>query len=111
MMLLKFFAMITDISIVIAFSAPRIPQQNRVFERKNKSLQEMARTILLEFSMPNTFFSRSPYIGCYIQIRVFTHPFHKLTPFESWCDEKPKVDYFHVFGSTCYVLIPKIAFV
>ena len=30
------------------FSSPRTPQQNGVIERKNRSLQEMAKTILLE---------------------------------------------------------------
>ena len=30
------------------FSSPRTPQQNGVIERKNKSLQKMARTMLLE---------------------------------------------------------------
>ena len=30
------------------FSAPRTPQQNRVIERKNRTLEEMGRTMLCE---------------------------------------------------------------
>ena len=34
------------------FSAPRTPQQNGVVERKNRTLEEMARTMLSEYSLP-----------------------------------------------------------
>ena len=37
------------------FSAPRTPQQNGVVERKNRSLQEMARTMLNENNLPKYF--------------------------------------------------------
>ena len=37
------------------FSAPRTPQQNGVVEMKNRTLQEMARTILHENNLPNYF--------------------------------------------------------
>ena len=37
------------------FSAPRTPQQNGVVERKNKSVEELARTMLNETSLPKYF--------------------------------------------------------
>jgi len=37
------------------FPTPRTPQQNRVVERKNRSLQEMARTMLNDHSTPKYF--------------------------------------------------------
>ena len=37
------------------FSTPRNPQQNGVVERKNRNLQEMARTMLNEHSLPKYF--------------------------------------------------------
>ena len=37
------------------FSAPRTPQQNGVVERKNRTLQEMARTMLNENGLPKYF--------------------------------------------------------
>ena len=33
-------------------SCPRTPQQNGVVERKNRTLQEMARTMLSEYGLP-----------------------------------------------------------
>ena len=37
------------------FSAPRTTQQNSVVERKNRSLEELARTMLNENNMPKYF--------------------------------------------------------
>ncbi len=37
------------------FSSPRVPQQNSVVERKNRSLVEMARTMLDEYHTPRKF--------------------------------------------------------
>ena len=37
------------------FSAPRTPQQNGVVERKNRSLEELARTMLNETNCLNIF--------------------------------------------------------
>jgi len=39
------------------FYAPRTPQQNEVVERKNMSLEELARTILSESSLPKYFWA------------------------------------------------------
>lgn len=36
------------------FSAPRIPQQNEVVERKNRTLQEIDGTLLAENQLPKT---------------------------------------------------------
>jgi transposase InsO family protein len=37
------------------FSAPRVPRQNRVMERKNRTLVEMARMMLDEHRTPRRF--------------------------------------------------------
>ena len=37
------------------FSTPRNPQQNGLVERKNRNLQEIARTMLNEHSLPKYF--------------------------------------------------------
>ena len=37
------------------FSAPRTPQQNGVVERRNRTLEEMARTMLCENNLPKYF--------------------------------------------------------
>ena len=37
------------------FASPRTPEQNRVAEQKNRTLIEMARTMLVESQLPRTF--------------------------------------------------------
>ena len=37
------------------FSGPRIPEQNRVVERKNRALEDMTRTILIASGLPRNF--------------------------------------------------------
>ena len=44
-----------NLGIEHQFSSPRTPQQNGVVERKNMSIQEMARTMLNEKASPQYF--------------------------------------------------------
>ena len=37
------------------FSAPRTPQQNRVVGRKNRTLVNIARTMIIESNLPQSF--------------------------------------------------------
>jgi len=41
--------------IIHSFSAPRTPQHNGVVERKNRSLEDLARTMLNEYDLPKYF--------------------------------------------------------
>jgi transposase InsO family protein len=59
------------------FSAPRVPQQNGVIERKNRTLVEMARTMLDEHMTPRRFWadaiSTASYISHWIFLRSILH--------------------------------------
>jgi hypothetical protein len=48
------------------FSAPCVPQQNRVVERKNHTLVDMARAMLDEDRTPRRFWADAISIACYI---------------------------------------------
>ncbi len=85
------------------FSAPRTPQQNRVVERKNRTLEEMARTMLCESNLPKYFWGEAINTSCHILNRVLLRPIIKKTPYELWKNRKPKVNYFHIFGCRCFV--------
>nr|GEX39310.1 retrovirus-related Pol polyprotein from transposon TNT 1-94 [Tanacetum cinerariifolium] len=54
------------------FSAPRTPQSNGVAERKNKTLQEMSRTMLNEQSLPQKFWCYSQNSKAYIVLNKHT---------------------------------------
>ena len=62
------------------FLAPRTLQQNGVVERKNKTLQEMARTMLNENNLPKYFCTETIDISCYVLNRVLLRPILKKTP-------------------------------
>jgi len=64
------------------FSAPRTPQQNVVVERKNRSLEELTRTMLNENSLPKYFWADAINTASYVLNRVLIRPILKKTPYE-----------------------------
>jgi transposase InsO family protein len=64
------------------FSTPRVGQQNRVMERKNCTLVEMARTMLNEHGTPMHFWADAISTACYVSNRIFLRSILLLTPFE-----------------------------
>ena len=89
------------------FSAPYTPQQNGVVERKNRTLIDMARTMLGEFKTPERFWSEAVNTACHAINRVYLHRLLKKTSYELLTGNKPNVSYFRVFGSKCYILVKK----
>ena len=55
------------------FSAPYTPQQNGVVERKNKTLIDMARTMLDEYKTPDRFCAEAINTACYSIHRLYLH--------------------------------------
>jgi len=82
----KFSKFCEKTGILHNFSAPRTPQQNGVVERKNISLEELARTMLSEFSLPKYFWVDVVSTSCYVMNRVLIKPILKKT-FCFLCDE------------------------
>ncbi|KAL8093557.1 hypothetical protein AgCh_035440 [Apium graveolens] len=86
------------------FSAPRTPQQNGVVERKNRTLQETARTLLHESKLPRKFCAEAVHTSCYVLNRVLIHPILLKTPYELLKKRTPNISYFRVFGSKYFIL-------
>jgi hypothetical protein len=91
-------------SIDQQFSAPHVPQQNRVVERKNRTLVEMARTMLDEHGTPRRFWADAISTACYLSNRIFLRSILLLTPFELRFGRKSFVSHFRPFGCKCFVL-------
>ncbi|GJQ96626.1 retrovirus-related pol polyprotein from transposon TNT 1-94 [Tanacetum coccineum] len=89
------------------FSAPRTPQSNGVVERKNRTLQEMSRTMLNEQSLPQKFWCNAVDTSTYILNRILIRAILGKTPYELLRGRKPILDYFRVFGSKCFILNTK----
>ena len=89
------------------FSCARTPQQNGVVERKNRSLQEMARTMLNEHHLPKYFWAEAVNTACFVTNRVVVRKSLNKTPYELWKGRKPNISFFKVFGCKCFVLNTK----
>ena len=89
------------------FSFPRTPQQNGVVERKNRTIQECARTLLSDSKLPKHFWAEAVATACYILNRILIRPLTNKTPYELLFNKKPKVSYFRIFGSKCFILNTK----
>jgi transposase InsO family protein len=55
------------------FSSPYTPQQNGVVERKNKTLLDMARTMLDEYKTPDRFWVEAINTACYSVNPLYLH--------------------------------------
>ena len=68
--------------IIHEFSSPRTPQQNGVVERKNRSLQEMPRTLLHENNPAKHFWAEAVKTACYVQNRIYIRPLLNKAAYE-----------------------------
>jgi transposase InsO family protein len=80
------------------FSAPCVPQQNGVVDRKNHTLVEMAMMMLDEHRTPRRFWADAISTACYISNRIFLHLILHLTSFELRFGRKPSVSHLRPFG-------------
>ncbi|KAJ4812770.1 polyprotein [Rhynchospora pubera] len=88
-------------------TVPRSPQQNGIVERKNRTILNMARTMLKRKSMPKEFWAEAVACAVYLSNRSPTKSLKKITPQEAWSGWKPSVKHLRVFGSIAYVHIPQ----
>ncbi|GKB85535.1 retrovirus-related pol polyprotein from transposon TNT 1-94, partial [Tanacetum coccineum] len=80
------------------FSVARTPQQNRVAERKNLTLIEAARTMLVDSLLPTTFWAEAVNTACYVQNRVLVTKPHNKTPYELLLGRPPSISFVRSFG-------------
>ena len=92
-----------DLGIKHELSATYSPQQNGVVERKNRTLIEMARTMLDEYGVSDSFWAEAINTACHATNRLYLHRLLKKTSYELIVRRKPNVAYFRVFGCKCYI--------
>nr|GFB18342.1 hypothetical protein [Tanacetum cinerariifolium] len=73
----------------------RTPQQNRVVERRNRTLVEAARTMLF-------LWAEAIATVCFTQNRSIIHLRFNKTPYELINGRKLDILFLHVFGALCY---------
>nr|GEW46904.1 hypothetical protein [Tanacetum cinerariifolium] len=88
---------ITQIQLV-----PRTPQQSGVVERRNRTLVEASRTMLIFSKAPMFLWAEAVDTACYPQNRSLIHTRHHKTPYELVHNKKPDLTFFRVFDALCY---------
>nr|GEX03854.1 ribonuclease H-like domain-containing protein [Tanacetum cinerariifolium] len=81
----------------------RIPQQNRVAERKNRTLIEAARTMLADSLLPIPFWTELVNTACYVQNKVLVTKPHNKTPYALLIGRPHSIGFMRPFG--CLVTI------
>jgi transposase InsO family protein len=86
------------------FLAKYTPQSNGLVERKNRTLFDMARSMLSEYNVSHSFWAEAINTACYYSNRLYCHPMMEKTPYELLNGRKLNIAYFWVFGYKCYIL-------
>nr|GEW56014.1 hypothetical protein [Tanacetum cinerariifolium] len=84
-------------------STARTPEQNGVVKRRNRTLVEAARTMLLASKLPLFFWAEAIATACYTQNRSIIMPNHDKTAYHIINDRKPLIKHLHIFGCICYL--------
>nr|GEY70120.1 ribonuclease H-like domain-containing protein [Tanacetum cinerariifolium] len=86
------------------FSVARTPQQNRVAERRNRTLIEAARTMLADSKLPTTFLVEAVNTACYVQNKVLVVKPHNKTPYELFHGRTPTLSFMRPYGYLVTIL-------
>ncbi|GKF22443.1 ribonuclease H-like domain-containing protein, partial [Tanacetum coccineum] len=80
------------------FSVARTPQQNGVAERRNRTLTEATRTMLVDSKLPTIFWAEAVNTAYYVLNRVLVIKPHTKTPYELIRGRTPLIDFMKPFG-------------
>ncbi|KAE8684274.1 hypothetical protein F3Y22_tig00111146pilonHSYRG00032 [Hibiscus syriacus] len=87
-------------------TVPRSPQQNGVAERKNRTILDMARSMLKSKKLPKEFWAEAVSCAVYLSNRSPTRSVWGKTPQEAWSGRKPGISHLRTFGSIAHVHVP-----
>nr|GEW33821.1 Gag-Pol polyprotein [Tanacetum cinerariifolium] len=99
--IIKILKMI-QVGIFHETSVARSPQQNGVVERRNRTLIEAARTMLIYDQAPLFLWAEAVATACFTQNRSIIRLRHGKTPYELLHSKLLDLSFFHVFGALCY---------
>nr|GFA00394.1 integrase, catalytic region, zinc finger, CCHC-type, peptidase aspartic, catalytic [Tanacetum cinerariifolium] len=78
------------------------PQQNGVVKRRNRTLIEPVRTMLIYAKALLFLWAEAVATACYTQNRSMIRLRHEKTPYELLHKKPPDLSFLHVFGALCY---------
>jgi transposase InsO family protein len=85
------------------FLIARTPQNNGVVEKKNKTVQEIYRTMLMDSKLIDILWTQEVHTTVHIQNIVMLRNNTDKTSYELWKGRPTNVNHFKVFGRKCYI--------
>lgn len=85
-------------------TVPHTPQQNGVAERANRTLVEMARSMMVYSQVNQSLWAEAINTAVYIRNRCPTRKLGDKTPYEVWFGRKPNIQHLRTFGSFAVAL-------
>ena len=86
-------------------TAPYTPQQNSVVERRNRTLLEMTRSLLMHMEVPNYLWGEAIRHSTYHINRIETKTLVSQTPYEAFKGIKPNIKHLRVFGCVVHAKV------
>ncbi|KAH9669477.1 Integrase catalytic domain-containing protein [Citrus sinensis] len=86
-----------EYGIEAQYTMPGTPEQNRIAERRNRTLLDMVRCILSNSTLPDFLWGEALRIAAYILNQVPSKSMPK-TLYELWSGKRPSLRHFHVWG-------------
>ena len=93
--------------IVHRTSMPYCPEQNGSAERENRTLVECDRTMIHAKDLPTKLWAEAVNTAAYIINRTGPTPSVGKTPYELFHGRRASINHIRVFGTECFVYVPK----
>ena len=88
-------------------TVPKIPEQNGVAERMNRTLVETMRSMLIYAKLPHAFWAEAISTAVYLRNRSPTKVLEDMTPFEAWMKTETMYRALTCFGCDAYAHVAK----
>lgn len=85
-------------------SAPRTPPQNGIAKRRNKSITDYERILMMEKNVSQKYWREVVSTAVYTMNQVQVKKGTNKTHFKLWYGYAPNMNYFKVFGRKYYIL-------
>jgi hypothetical protein len=106
-MSLEFERFLADNGIMRQHTVRNEPHQNGVAERVNRTLAEQATAMLVESSLPTSFWEYAVSTLAHVRNRSPSSAVRDKVPYTGFYGRKPDVSHLRVFGCTAYVHVQK----
>jgi transposase InsO family protein len=85
------------------YTIPGTPHQNGVVERQNRTVQQMARSMMNEKNIGQTYWVEAIHTAVHVLKKSHLRPHSDKRPYELWYGRPTSIKHFKVFGSKCYI--------